>query len=121
MPVRAAGYVFAQDLHDEGLEAVLANLQQRGGLNSVTMAAAYHHSRDVFPHNPRHKVVFLEGGSVYFHADPSRYAATRLKPYVADIARDTDWLARLVEAARARELSVNAWIVFLHNSRLGFQ
>src|SRR5918911_1101149 len=59
--VLAAGYVFALDLRDEGLETVLANLQARGGLSAVTMAAAYHHSRDVFPHNPYHKVVFLEG------------------------------------------------------------
>jgi hypothetical protein len=118
--VLAAGYVFALDLRDEGLETVLDNLQRRGGLSGVTMAAAYHHSRDVFPHNPHRKVVFLEGGSVYFHPTASRYAATRLQPHVAEMARETDWLARLVAAARAAGMRANAWTVFLHNSRLGF-
>lgn len=117
----ASGYVFALDLRDEGLEIVLDNLQGRGGLSGVTMAAAYHHSRDVFPHNPLRRVVFLEGGSVYFHPDERRYATTPLKPHVAEIARDTDWLSSLTAAAHGRDLKVSAWTVFLHNSRLGFQ
>src|SRR5919199_510692 len=84
------------------------------------MAAAYHHSRDVFPHNPRHKVVYLEGGTTYFHPDLARYAGTRLKPKAAGMAAEDDPLATLVAAANRRRMHVAAWTVFLHNTRLAF-
>ncbi len=45
-------FCFATDLADEGIEAVLDNVERRGGLGGVTVAAAYHEGRDVFPHNP---------------------------------------------------------------------
>ena len=93
---------------------------QAAGLDGVSMAAAYHHSRDVFPHNPRHKVVYLEGGTTYFHPDLARYAGTRLKPKAAGMAAEDDPLATLVAAANRRRMHVAAWTVFLHNTRLAF-
>ena len=54
---------------------MLDNVEQRGGLGGVTVAAAYHEGRDVFPHNPVHKVRFLEGGAVFF--PPGRRCARR--------------------------------------------
>jgi hypothetical protein len=115
-----AAYLFAEDLHDEGTDRVLDRLQE-AGLNGVAMAAAYHHSRDVFPHNPRRKVIFLEGGVVYFHPQFERYASTIIKPHVAAIARDTDPLADLVRAAERRNMRACAWVVFLHNTRLAME
>ena len=116
---RTSIYLFAQDVVDEGIDVVLDRLRD-AGLGGVTMAAAYHHSRDVFPHNPRHKVVYLEGGTTYFHPDLSRYAGTRLKPKAAAIAAAGDPLAALVAAANRRQMHVAAWTVFLHNTRLAF-
>jgi hypothetical protein len=116
----ACAYLFAQDLHDEGIDPVLDRLQG-AGLNGAIMAAAYHHARDVFPHNPQHKVIYLEGGAVFFHPDPGRYGGTRLQPHVAALAREADPLATLVETAARRSMRVGGWVVFLHNSRLAFQ
>ena len=48
--MRTSAFCFAGDLADEGLDAVLDDIQDRAGLGGVTMAAAYHASRDVFPH-----------------------------------------------------------------------
>ena len=59
-------FAFATDLHDEGLETVLGNLHDRAGVDGLTMAVAYHDARDLFPHNPVHKVRYLEGGAVFF-------------------------------------------------------
>ena len=47
-------FAFASDLVDEGMATVLDNVAGRAGVGGVTMAAAYHHGRDIFPHNPRH-------------------------------------------------------------------
>jgi hypothetical protein len=111
---------FATDLYDEGLDTVLGNVQERAGVDGLTMAVAYHDARDLFPHNPVHKVRYLEGGAVFFRPDESRYEGLRLQPRVAKLARTSDPLSDLCAAAGERGMRVNAWAVFLHNDRLGF-
>lgn len=111
---------FATDLYDEGFDTVLGNVQERAGVDGLTMAVAYHDARDLFPHNPVHKVRYLEGGAVFFRPDESRYEGLRLQPRVAELARTGDPLGDLCAAAGERGMSVNAWAVFLHSDRLGF-
>jgi hypothetical protein len=106
-------FCFASDLADEGVETVLDIVQNRGGLGGVTVAAAYHEGRDVFPHNPKHKIRFLEGGAVFF--EPRALRDVRLQPPVSGLARA---LPETVAAADRRGLTVRAWTVFLHNGAL---
>lgn len=119
-PMQTSMLAFATDLRDEGIDTVLDNVQERAGLDGLTMAVAYHDARDLFPHNPVHKVRYLEGGAVFFQPDPARYADLRLQPRVAELARTSDPLGDLCAAAGDRGMSANAWVVFLHNDRLGF-
>ena len=109
-------FAFATDVRDEGVEAVLDNVQQRAGLGGITVAAAYHEGRDLFPHNPAGKIRFLESGAIFFRPDPARWRQARLQPPVSDAA---DALPELVDAAAQRGVHVDAWIVFLHNGALG--
>ncbi|MGI8867188.1 MAG: hypothetical protein ACR2G1_10695 [Rubrobacteraceae bacterium] len=111
---------FATDLYDEGIDTVLGNVQERAGVDELTMAVAYHDARDIFPHNPIHKVRYLEGGAVFFQPDESRYEDLELQPRVAELARSRDPLGDLCVSAGERGMSVNAWAVFLHSDRLGF-
>src|SRR5919202_2899340 len=104
---------FATDLYDEGLDTVLRNVQERAGVGGLTMAVAYHDARDLFPHNPIHKVRYLEGGAVFFRPDESRYEDLQLQPHVAELARTVDRLDDLCTAAGERGMDVNAWVVFL--------
>ena len=106
-------FCFATDLADEGIETVLDNVEHRGGLGGVTVAAAYHEGRDVFPHNPVSRVRFLESGAVFFPPGPA-LRATRLQPPVSTSAV----LPEVVAAADRRGLAVRAWTVFLHNGAL---
>jgi hypothetical protein len=108
-------FAFATDLADEGIETVLDNIQRRGGLGGITVAAAYHEGRDVFPHNPVRKVRFLEGGAIFFPPSARGWQGVRLQPPVSEVA---GVLPALVPAAAARELAVRAWTVFLHNGAL---
>src|SRR5438093_13117753 len=96
------------------MDAVLDNVSKRAGLGGITMAAAYHHGRDIFPHNPARKVHFLEGGAVFFQPDPSRYRHT-IQPIVSKLARESDVLADLCREASPRDLPVPAWTGFLHH------
>ena len=107
-------FCFATDLADEGVETVLDNVERRGGLGGVTVAAAYHEGRDVFPHNPVRKVRFLEGGAVFFQPGRALRAA-RLQPPVSEAAHA---LPEVLAAAERRGLAVRAWTVFLHNGAL---
>jgi hypothetical protein len=112
---------FATDLVDEGIETVLTNVQERAGAHEVTLAAAYHSARDIFPHNPVRKVRYLEGGTVFFAPEPSRYEGLRLKPHPSGLVGPDNPLGDLCEAAERRDMSVNAWAVFMHSDRLGFE
>jgi hypothetical protein len=109
-------FAFATDIRDEGVDTVLDNVQHRAGLGGITVAAAYHEGRDVFPHNPAGKIRFLESGAIFFRPDPARWREVRLQPPVSDAA---DALPELIRAAARRGVQVNAWTVFLHNGALG--
>src|SRR5207302_8560989 len=84
--VQTSIFMFATDLRNEGVETVLDNVQHRGGLGGITIAAAYHEGRDVFPHNPVSKVRFLESGAIFFRPDEARWRGMRLLPPVSEAA-----------------------------------
>ena len=106
-------FCFATDLADEGIDTVLANVQERGDIGGVTVAAAYHEGRDLFPHNPVRKVRFLEGGAVFF--EPRALRTARLQPPVSASA---GVLTETIRTAEARGMATRAWVVFLHNGAL---
>jgi hypothetical protein len=113
--VQTSIFAFATDVRDEGIGVVLDNVQHRAGLDGITVAAAYHEARDIFPHNPVRKVRFLENGAVFFRPDPARWRDVRLHPPVSEAA---DALPELIAAAECRGMQVHAWTVFLHNGAL---
>jgi len=119
--MKTSMFAFADDLAGEGLDVVLDNVQVRAGVEELTLAVAYHDARDIFPHNPSRKVRYLEGGAVFFRPDGARYDGLRLRPRVSELARFGDPLGDLRHAADRRGMAVNAWAVFLHNDRLGFE
>src|SRR4028118_662086 len=95
---------FATDLVDEGIETVLTNVQERAGAHEVTLAVAYHRARDICPDNPVRKVRYLEGGTVFFAPEPSRYEGLRLKPPPSGLVGPDNPLGAPSEPARPRHL-----------------
>jgi hypothetical protein len=101
--------LYAWDLHDEGVERVLDNLQEMAGVNSVYLIALMHYEKrpltsPVFTHNPVRKTWQAEDSRVYWHPDMKRYG--RITPRLSDYdwLNQTDWLKMLVTAARKRGL-----------------
>ena len=115
--MKSAGFVFGTDLLDEGYDAVLDNLQERGGLDGIALSATYHDARDVFPHNPKVHVYRNQGDVAWFVPERGRYRSG-LTPRIATAAGDVDVLAELCRRAGRRGLAVTAWTIFLHNSAL---
>lgn len=108
---------FVEDFLAEGPEQVVANLAERAGLGGVSIAAAYHAARDVFPHDPHHRVRYAEPGAVLFHPDPRRWQRQRVQPRVAALSRLRDTFRLSCAAATERGLRVTGWTVFLHTDR----
>lgn len=116
--MRSSLFIFGAELAHEGYGQVLDNLQRRAGVDSVSLSATYHHARDVFPHNPRHRVYRHQGDIAWFRPQTDSYVSG-LTPRLADDADGDDVLARLCAEAAPRGLEVQAWTIFTHNSRLG--
>ncbi|GJF29169.1 hypothetical protein KNE206_18690 [Kitasatospora sp. NE20-6] len=112
---------FATDLLDEGADTFFGHLTDRAGVGGLTLASVYHEARDVFPHNPRRVVRYLEPGAAYFRPDPARWAGRRLVPAPSGAIGDRDPFAEAAAEAGRRGLKLHAWTVFCHNDRLGFQ
>jgi hypothetical protein len=106
-------YTYAWDLAETGLDAAVAEFHGLH-LDTVTIAGSYHAGKFLRPHGQNGKVAMLEDGTVYFHADPSRYGA--IKPVANSILNETDVLRDLT--ART-DIATNAWMVLLHNTTLG--
>jgi hypothetical protein len=107
-------YTYAWDLADEGVAEVAAPARD-AGLNTLTLAAAYHAGKFLRPHGVSGKVYFPEDGTVYFRARAERYG--RIKPALASITGPSDPFADLARVAP--DLGRVAWVVACHNTRLG--
>jgi hypothetical protein len=117
--IETSGLLFAGDLAGEGIETVLDNLELRAGLGGVSPAFVYHAARDVFPHNPVHRVVLQERGAHFFPPELRLYGQGLVQPAVSALARERDVLGETCRSAAARGLAVHAWTVFLHTDRAG--
>ena len=106
-------YTYAWDLADAGVSAATGQFRSLG-LDTVTIAGSYHAGKFLRPHGKTGKIFFPEDGTVYFHADPSRYGA--IKPVANSLLKDRDVLRELcVEGA----MNINVWLVLLHNTLQG--
>jgi hypothetical protein len=115
--LETSAFVFASDLADEGVDAVLDNVRHRGGLGGITAAFSYHAARDIFPHNPARKVHVLDRGELFYPPDPALYDGLRITPRLGPLARE-DVLGKACRKAAKRGLQVHAWTILFHADRL---
>jgi hypothetical protein len=106
-------YAYPWDLADAGLPAAIAEIRELG-LDTITLAGAYHAGKFLRPRGGAGKVYFPEDGTAYFRFDPSRYGA--IKPVLSRLAAEQDLFGEL---ARRNEVATVAWLVLLHNTRIG--
>ena len=112
-PFEVVASLYAWELHDEGVEHVLDNLQSMAQVNSVYLISIMHHEKrpftsPTFPHNPVRKTWQAEDSRCYWHPDMSLYG--RIKPQLSSFSwlSDTDWLNQLTKAARKHGLKTGA-------------
>ena len=110
-PFEIDGSLFAWDIHDEGIDRVLDNMQQMSAINTIYLVGLMHPEKrplttGVFPHNPVRQTWTAEDARIYWHPELKRYG--RIKPRLSDNdwLNQTDWARVLVDAARKRGLKV---------------
>ncbi|MDR1175109.1 MAG: hypothetical protein LBK83_06540 [Treponema sp.] len=109
--------IYPWDIHDEGIEKILDNLQEYAGNNAAYMLALMHHEKrplhaNYYPHNPVRKRYLAEDSRVYFTIHPEMYKNSRIKPLPTEreFLKDTDWLAVFIKALRKRGMKTGAEI-----------
>lgn len=112
-------WTYPWDVQDLGFDTVVDDLRHRAGLNTVSLATAYHAGRFLQPRSPRRKSYFPEDGTIYFKPDASRWDGLAIQPKVASIVAEGDVLGEFVRRRDATGLAVSCWTVCLHNTRLG--
>ena len=108
-----AFYAYAWDILERGIPNVVDEVRDIG-FNTLSVAGAYHAGKFLRPRGTGGKTYFPEDGTVYFKPDPSRYGA--IKPIPNHILDEHDIFAELTAHGG---VGVNAWMVLLHNTRLG--
>ena len=106
-------YAYAWDLAERSLPAVADEVASIG-LDTITFAASYHAGKFLRPRGKFGKVYFPEDGTAYFKPTASRYGT--LKPVENSLTAERDILRELCDL---KSVAVNAWLVLLHNTRLG--
>ena len=105
-------YAYAWDVAERGVADFVPGARALG-LDTVTFAGSYHAGKFIRPKGRSGKVYFPEDGTAYFRVAPARDGA--IKPLENGLLRDRDVLEELC----ASDVAVNAWMVLLHNTRLG--
>lgn len=108
-------YTYAWDLAEEGVSNAVDQFKSLG-LNTVTFAGSYHAGKFLRPHGKSGKVYFPEDGTAYFKTTATRYGA--VKPVHNSLLATQDVLAEL---CKKKDISINVWLVLLHNSLLGMR
>src|ERR1041385_3880561 len=86
-------FLHAWDLADDGIDAVMSSIADMG-LNTMCIAGTYHSGWFIHPHSAHHRIFMTEGSACYFHPQQTLYKDSKIKPIVAAICREKDWLAQ---------------------------
>jgi hypothetical protein len=106
-------YAYPWDLAGTAPHAVAARMAKLG-IGSITLAMSYHAGKFLRPWATGARVVFPEDGVLYFDPTPSLYG--QVKP-----VGHSDPAQRRLAADLAPHIPLRAWLVLLHNTRIGMQ
>ncbi len=106
-------FSYVWDFAEDGVSETISQFKKIG-IDTVTLAASYHAGKFFRPKAETGKIYFPEDGTTYFRTDPKRYGS--IKPLSNSKYAEGDVLSALTKDSR---IKVNAWLVLLHNSRLG--
>lgn len=115
-------WTYPWDIQDQGIDGSFADLRDRAGLNTVSLATSYHAGRFLQPRSPGQKAYFPEDGTVYFTPDEKLWSGKEIVPLMArNVTEHGDTLRALIDRRNDGGMKVCCWTVCLHNTRLGMR
>lgn len=111
-------YAYPWDLLDEGLDQALDTIAALG-VDALHVSMAYHSGKFLSPRNPRRRIYFPEGGVVYFRPTPVQNLETPIRPVISELTDQQEFVSALSRECRDRGLKPVAWVIGMHNTRLG--
>jgi hypothetical protein len=112
-PGRTSIWLGPWDAAGRDADELLDELQSIG-IDSCSLATAYHGGRLLLGNHPRRVVYELPPSSLFFEAQLERFSTP--KP---EIAPEAEAAKAFIAAAARRGFPVEAWMVLCHNDRLG--
>jgi hypothetical protein len=113
----ATVWAYPWDLVDEGV-ARAADAVAALGLDGIRMASAYHSGKFISPRSAHRRVVFPEGGVIYFRPRGTSFQGLAIQPVLSQLLKDGDPLEDVVRECHRRGMTATAWMVLAHNTRL---
>lgn len=119
-PRHLSMWTYPWDVQEQGIAGLFADLRDRAGLNTISLATSYHAGRFLQPRSPVRKAYFPEDGTVYFRMNEALWQNKEIRPLVAqNVVEHGDMLRALIDERLKGGLRVSCWTVCLHNTRLG--
>lgn len=107
-------WAYPWDLRAAGVEQSISQVESIG-IDEINLATNYHSVHSYSPTNSGRRSFFARA-SAYFQPGDS-YGT--LAPVPAEPMGDGDWVSEIAAATENSKISLNAWAVGCHNSRLG--
>jgi hypothetical protein len=117
--METAIFTFPTDFVGETVPAVLARIRDTASVRGVTLAANYHTARDIFTHNPKHKVHVTHGGSLFLDAATAKMTRIGATCPQDPTASGEFSFPALVERAHNEGLRANGWLNLCHLDNFG--
>ena len=116
-----AMWIYPWDLMEVNIDDVVSHLAEEIGINTLSLATAYHSVEHLRPLANGEKVFRSPKASLYFQPRSDFYRQTRLEPNIHSLVQDVSILPRFVSSCRSNGIKPKSWTVYLHNSYLGTQ
>lgn len=116
----ATVWAYPWDLVDEGV-AHAADSVAGLGLDGIRMASAYHSGKFLSPRSTHRRVVFPEGGVIYFRPRGSGFHGLAIQPMLSNLLDGADPLEEVARECHRRGMTATAWMVLAHNTRLALR
>jgi len=116
---RRALWIYPWDILDSGIDETVRRAKNEWGLSALSLATSYHSAKFLLPKRSRERVFLSEGSAIYFRPNDEMYRGSSLRPLVTRRGELLDVLDQTAEACHRHGMTLRAWTVGLHNSRLG--
>ncbi|MBR53911.1 hypothetical protein CMK19_09130 [Candidatus Poribacteria bacterium] len=111
-------WVYPWDLVDTNIDGVVSHLAEEIGINTISLATAYHSVEHLRPRAVREKIFRSANASLYFQPTVDFCQRSPLSPNIHPMVQDNCILDKFIDSCQRKGIAPKSWTVYLHNSFL---